>query len=336
MLKRYIARLVEGESLTAQEAREAMSLILDGKASPWQAGGFLVALQIKGFTAEELTGCALAMKERSSFIEPEREDLVDISGTGGDRVGTFNISTTAAFVVAGAGLAVAKHGAKAVSSRCGSAELLESLGVNLNLKPEQVARCIDEVGIGFVFAPAFHPALQHVLYVRKEVGVRTVMDLLGPLVNPAGARAHLLGVYDGQLTELVAKALDSLGSRSAFVVYGADGLDELSTTGVNKVSRLDDGSVSTFPLDPHEVGMKRAKLSDLQGGDPAFNASITRAILEGEKGPRRDIVVLNAAAALIVGGKASGLTEGIEMAAEAIDSGRALEKLRHLVEFTNR
>lgn len=336
MLRKYISRLVEGEDLSSQEAQEAMSLILDEKVSPWQAGGFLLALQIKGLTTQELLGCAMAMKERAVFIKTTREDLVDISGTGGDPWGTFNISTTAAFVVAGAGLAVAKHGAKAVSSKCGSAELLSALGVNLNLSPEKIARCIDEVGVGFIYAPSFHPALYHVLQARKEIGVRTVLDLLGPLVNPAGAKRQVLGLYDGRLTELVAHTLKALGSQSAFVVYGADGLDELSTTGVNKVSRLERGTVTTFPLDPVELGLPRAKLSDFQGGEPEENATIARAILEGEKGPRRDIVLLNAAAGILVGGKASDLEEALEMARESIDSGRALEKLEQLVQFTNR
>ncbi len=336
MLRKYISRLIEGESLSPQEAQEAMSLILDEKISPWQAGGFLVALQIKGLTSQELLGCALAMKERAVFIKPTREDVVDISGTGGDPWGTFNISTTAAFVVAGAGLAVAKHGARAVASKCGSAELLNALGVNLNLNPEKISRCIDEVGIGFIYAPSFHPALHHVLQARKEIGVRTVLDLLGPLVNPAGAKKQVLGLYDGRLTEIVAQTLKALGSQSAFVVYGADGLDELSTTGVNKVSRLERGTITTFPLDPTELGLAKAKLSDLQGGEPEENAAITRAILGGEKGPRRDIVILNAAAAILVGGKASSLEEAIEMAKESIDSGRAMEKLNQLVQFTNR
>jgi len=336
VLRKFIARLVEGESLGIDEAREAMGLILEEKVSPWQAGGFLVALQIKGLTAEELIGCALAMRDRSVFIRPERADLIDISGTGGDRWGTFNISTTAAFVVAGAGLAVAKHGARAVSSKCGSAELLDALGVNLNLGPEEVAQCIDKVGIGFLFAPAFHPALHYVLQTRREIGVRTVLDLLGPLVNPAGAKMQVLGLYDGRLTELVAQVLDSPGSQSAFVVYGADGLDELSTTGVNKVSRLEAGTITTFPLDAVELGLARARLSDLHGGEPEENAAITRRVLEGEKGPHRDIVVLNAAAALLVGGKAADMEEGLELAQEAIDSGKALQKLEQLVEFSHR
>jgi len=335
-MREFIARLLDKEDLSVREAREAMGLILDGKATPGQVGAFLVALQMKGFTAEELTGCALAMRDRAAAVTPQRTDTVDISGTGGDRWGTFNISTTAAFVVAGAGLAVAKHGAGAVSSQCGSAELLEALGVNLNLSPQEVARCIDEVGIGFLFAPHLHPALDHALQARQEIGVRTILDLLGPLVNPAGAKMQLLGLYDGRLTELVAQALRSLGSHSAFVVCGADGLDELSTTGVNKVSRLDGESITTFPLDALELGLPRARISDLQGGMPEENAAITRAILEGEKGPRRDIVVLNAAAALVVGGKTSSLKEGIAMAEEAIDSGRAREKLELLIKCSHR
>jgi len=331
MIKDAIAELLERRDLTESEAEEAMGQILDGRATAAQIGAFLTALRMKGETVAEVAGCAKALRRRAVPVRPRRKDLVDISGTGGDRTGTFNISTTAAFVVAGAGLAVAKQGAGSVSSLCGSADLLRALGVNLELSPEGVARCIDEVGIGFLLVPRLHPALEHALAARREIGARTVFDLLGPLVNPASAQAQVVGVYSGHLTELVAGVLRSLGSRSAFVVYGADGLDEFSTTGVNKVSRLGEDGITTFALDPLEVGLQRSSLAAFRGGTPQENAAITRRILEGEKGPRRDIVLLNAAATLVAGGKASSLKEGLALAAEAIDSGKALEKLAQLV-----
>jgi len=261
--------------------------------------------------------------------------LVDTCGTGGDGAGTFNISTTAAFVVAGAGQAVAKHGNRSVSRGCGSADVLKALGVNIELSPEAVAACVDRVGFGFLYAPLLHPAMKHAIGPRREMGVRTVFNILGPLTNPAGAQAQLLGVYDPKLTEVMAQVLGSLGCRAAFVVHSEDGLDELTTTAPNRVSELKDGRVNTFTLDARELGLPRAARSDLQGGSAEENAAITRAILDGEKGPRRDVVLLNAAAALVVGGAASDLDEGLAMAAESIDSGAARAKLDALVSFTN-
>ncbi|MGQ9625813.1 MAG: anthranilate phosphoribosyltransferase [Anaerolineae bacterium] len=336
MIGEAIARLIEGRSLGEEEAMAVMAQILAGQATSAQIGAFLVALRMKGETVEELTGFARAIRRNATPVRSQRAELIDISGTGGDRTGTFNISTTAALVVAGAGLAVAKHVDYSVSSRCGSADLLQALGVNLELGPDEVARCIDEVGIGFLFVPRLHPALKYVSASRRELGIRTVFDLLGPLVNPAQATARLLGIYTGTLTELVAEVLRALGSRSAFVVYGADGLDELSTTGVNKISRLGEDGITTFPLDSTELNLPRASLADLRGGSPKENVNITLAILEGEKSPRRDIVLLNAAAALVTGGKVSGLREAVALAAETIDSGRAKEKLAQLVDFSHR
>ena len=330
-IKETLAALMDGQDLGQNEARTVMKQIVSDRATPVQVGALLAALHMKGETVEEIAGCALAMRDLSQPVRPQRTDLVDISGTGGDRTGTFNISTTAAFVVAGAGLAVAKHGARAVSSLCGSADLLEALGVNLQLFPDAVARCIDEIGIGFLFAPALHPAVQHAGEARREIGVRTVFDILGPLTNPAGAKAQVLGVYSADLTEPLANVLGRLGSRSAYVVYGADGLDELSTTGVNKVSCLSRGQIRTFALDATELGLKRTQPSALRGGTPAENAEITRSALSGERGPRRDVVVLNAAAALVVGEKARNLTEAVGMAEEAIDSGQAVQVLERLV-----
>lgn len=291
---------------------------------------------MKGETAAEISGCALAMRRLARPVRPQRTGLVDISGTGGDQAGTFNISSVAAFVVAGSGVAVAKHGARSMSHRCGSADLLEALGVNLNLSPEQVAACIDSVGIGFLFAPHLHPTLEHASRARTEIGVHTVFDVLGPLTNPAAAPAQVVGVYSAALTEPVAQALGALGSRAAFVVAGADGMDEFSTTGVNKVSRLEGGSISTFALDALELGLPRARLADLAGGSREENASIARQVLDGEPGPRRDIVLLNAAVTLLVAGRTGDLGEALALAARAIDSGEARKKLDDLVAYSRR
>lgn len=334
-IREAIARLVDGHDLTEAEAQAAMAQILEGGATPAQTGAFLTALQMKRETAPEITGCARALRRLARPVRPQRRDLVDISGTGGDQAGTFNISSVAAFVVAGAGVAVAKHGARSMSHRCGSADLLEALGVNLDLAPEQVAACIDQVGIGFLFAPLLHPTLEHASHARSEIGVHTIFDILGPLTNPAAASAQVVGVYSGALTVPVAQALGALGSRAAFVVAGADGMDELSTTGMNKVSRLDNGSVSTFALDALELGLRRARLAELSGGSLEENVAIARRILEGEPGPRRDIVLLNAAATLLVAGRSNDLSEALSLAAQALDSGQAHAKLTQLIAFTH-
>ena len=333
-IKEAIGKVMLGEDLSGEEAEAVMGQIMDGEATPAQIGAFLTALRLKGETVEEITGCARAMRRSAVPVRPRRRDLVDTCGTGGDRTGTFNISTTAAFVVAGAGLGVAKHGNRSVSSHCGSADLLEALGVNLELTPEQVAHCIDEVGIGFLFAPRLHPAMKHAIGPRREMGVRTIFNILGPLTNPAGATRQIMGVYDPNLTSPLAQVLGRLGGQAAFVVHGADGLDELSTTGINRVSHLRDDSVKDFSLDPAKLGLPEARLEDLRGGTANENAQITQAILAGERGPRRDVVLLNAAAALVAGGVARDFKEGLQQAAEAIDSGRAREKLEGLVAFS--
>ncbi len=335
-MRETIARLVAGRDLTTEEAEQAMTLILEGDATPAQTGALLAALQVKGETAAEITGCAQAMRRLARPVAPRRTDLVDISGTGGDHAGTFNISTVAAFVVAGVGVAVAKHGARSLSRRCGSADLLELMGVNLDLSPEQVAACIDSVGIGFLYAPLLHPALEHASRARSEIGIRTILDVLGPLTNPAAAPGQVVGVYSAALTEPVAEALGALGGRAAFVVAGADGMDEFSTTGVNKVSRLDASGVSTFALDALELGIARAHIADLCGGSAAQNVAIARRILEGEKGPRRDVVLVNAAFTLLVAGRTSDLSEALGLAARSIDSGEARRKLADLVAFSRR
>ena len=332
MIREAIARLVEKRGLTAQEAEEVMGEVMRGEATPAQMAAYLVALRLKGETVQEITGSARAMRAHALKVEVHRE-VVDTCGTGGDETGTFNISTTAALVAAAAGLYVAKHGNRSVSFRCGSADLMEALGVKIDLGPKEVARCIEKVGIGFLFAPRFHPAMKHVAPVRKELGLRTIFNLLGPLTNPASAKVQLVGVYSPELTPVLARVLGGLGTRRALVVHGADGLDELSTTGPNRVSELRDGRVTTYVLDPLEYGLPRAHLQDLGGGNIEENCRLTLDVLKGEKGPRRDVVLLNTAAILYAADKAPDLVQGLEAATEAIDSGRARKKLEELVRF---
>jgi anthranilate phosphoribosyltransferase len=334
-IKQAIAQLVEGSDLTEADAETVMEQIMAGEATAAQIGAFLVSLRLKGETVQEVTGFARAMRRNATTVESRHPVLVDTCGTGGDGSGTINISTAAAFVIAGAGLPVSKHGNRSVSSKCGSADVLQALGVRLDLTPAQVGACIDDVGIGFLFAPLLHPAMKHAIGPRREMGVRTVFNILGPLTNPAGAQVQVLGVYDGALTEMMAAVLSALGSQSAFVVHGADGLDELSTTGPNKVTELKNGQLRTFFLDPADYDLPRADLSDLEGGEADENAIKVRAILDGELGPCRDVVQLNAAAGLVAGGLADDLFEGLSLAAESIDSGAARSKLERLVAFTN-
>lgn len=339
MIREIINQLLEGQSLSSEQGEAVMDEIMSGGATPAQIAGFLVALRVKGETVDEIVGCARAMRKAAVSVRPQRTDVIDTCGTGGDRAGTFNISTTAAFVVAGSGLGVAKHGNRSVSSQSGSADVLEALGVNFNITPEQVSQAIDEIGIGFLFAPNFHPAMRYAIGPRRELGVRTVFNVLGPLTNPAGAVAQLMGVYDPSLTEVLARVLRQLGSEAAYVVHGFGGLDELTTTGSNQVSYFgvpsgNDG-ITTETLDPRDHGFAPAQLEDLRGGDPQENARILRDVLTGEeRGPRRDVVLLNAGAALVVGGIAAGIGEGIVRAAESIDGGAALEKLEALVDFS--
>ena len=336
-IKTAINKVMSGESLSFDEAEEVMSQIMAGEATPSQIGAYLMALRMKGETVEEITGSARAMRRAAVQVRPATppEQLVDVVGTGGDGVGTFNISTTTAFVVAGTGQKVAKHGNRAASSKSGSADVLAALGVNLDLTPEQVADAIDEVGIGFLFAVKHHPAMKHAIGPRRELGVRTVFNILGPLTNPANAKSLAVGVYDGRLTEPLAKVLGELGNKSAFVYHGHGGLDELTTTGPNQVSRLKNGQVTTETLDPTELGFAPASIDDLLGGTADENAEITRAILTGRQaGARRDVVLLNAAAALVAAGKADSLAMGIKLAGDSIDSGAAMSVLRRFIEFT--
>jgi anthranilate phosphoribosyltransferase len=337
-----VRALVEGRDLTRIEAAAAMEAIMSGAATNAQIAAFLTALRMKGETVEELIGFAQVMRQKAVKVRThagdlvaatgtDREMLIDTCGTGGDASGTFNVSTATAFVVAGAGLKVAKHGNRSVSSLCGSADVVETLGINIELTPAQVARCVDEAGIGFLYAPLLHTAMKHVMAARREMGIRTVFNMLGPLTNPAGANAQVIGVYSETLTEPLACVLAELGTIRAFVVHGADGLDEISNTGESRISEVHEGVVRNSGVRPEDFGMPRASIRDLQGGDREENAQIIRQVLGGEQGPRRDIVLMNAAAALVVGGKARELKEGVGLAAQSIDAGAAARKLAQLV-----
>ena len=336
-LKHAIARVINGRDLSFEEAVAAMDAIMDGAATQAQIGSYLTALRMKGETVDEIAGSAHSMRRHVIPVNVALSDgdvLIDTCGTGGDGKHTFNISTTTAFVIAGAGLKVAKHGNRAASSRSGSADVLLALGGNLDLDATQVAECIEDVGIGFLYAVKHHPAMRHAIGPRRELGQRTIFNLLGPLTNPAAAGHQLMGVYDAALTATLAEVLRALGSRAAYVVYGADGLDELSTTGINRISALRDGQVRTFDFDPASIGLPRATLDDLLGGAPEENAAITREIVGGyDRGPRRDIVLLNAAAALSL--ESGDWAAGLAAATRAIDSGAALQTLDNWVGMTN-
>ncbi len=330
-----IAKLIEGKDLTRDQMIGTMDQIMSGGATDAQIGGFLVALRVKGETVEEIAGAAEVMREKATRVVTRHTTVVDTCGTGGDGSGTFNISTAAAFVVAGAGLCVAKHGNRAASSLCGSADVLKELGVNIEAAPGTVGQCLDEVGIGFLFAPALHGAMKYAIGPRREVGVRTVFNALGPLTNPAGATRHLIGVYGRSLTDRLAEVLRTLESERAFVVHGLDGLDEITTTGPTQVSELKNGSVSTYEIRPGDLGIARAAADDLAGGNAETNASILRRVLHGEPGHRLDIVLLNAAAAIVAGGAADDLTSGMELARETVESGQAMDKLEKLKLVSN-
>ena len=326
-MQEALTRLLEGGEFDRGEAAALMRLIMSGEADAVQTASLLTALRMKGETVEEITGFAESMRALATPIHTTRRPLVDTCGTGGDRSGTFNISTTAAFVVAGAGVAVAKHGNRAATSACGSADVLESLGVNIEAGPETVGRCIDEIGIGFLFARSLHGAMKHVAPVRAALGFRTVFNLLGPLTNPANADGQVMGVFSLALVEPIAHVLLGLGIRHAFVVAGGDGLDEITLSGPSKIAEAKDGKVMAYDVEPVQFGLNPAPISRVQGGDAAQNAQLLRNVLEGQPGPHRDIVILNAAPALVAGQVAATLREGIEQAAAAIDSGAALDKL---------
>jgi anthranilate phosphoribosyltransferase len=332
-----IKQLVEGRDLSGEEAHVAMMQVMSGDASPAQISAFLVALRMKGETPDEIAGCARAMRAHVTPASPSHSNLVDTCGTGGDGSDTFNISTSAALVAAAAGAIIAKHGNRAVSSRCGSADVLEALGVRIDLTPTDVAACIDEVGFGFLFAQAHHPAMRHAGPIRRELGIRSVFNLLGPLTNPAGARRQVVGVYSEALVVPIAQVLSKLGTEHALVVHGAGGLDELTPTGENLMAEVRNGAVSTSTLDPSPLstGPVPGTPDDLRcGGDPAQNAAVILTVFDGERGPRRDAVILNAAAALLVGGVVTDWEAGIDLAVDTIDSGVAQAKLDELIAFT--
>ena len=336
MIKEAINRVVQSADLTESEMMEVMNEVMTGKATTAQIASFITALRMKGETVPEITGAARVMREKATRITAPAGGLVDTCGTGGDESMTFNISTASAFVAAGAGVTVAKHGNRSVSSKCGSADVLKALGVNIEAGTELVERCLREAGIGFLFAPMLHGAMKYAAPVRKELGIRSIFNILGPLTNPAGATRQLLGVYDPALTDILAKVLCNLGSEHAFVVRGSDGLDEITLTGETRVTELKDGSIRTYHIKPEDFGFARCSPEDLKGGDPEVNAGIILNVLNGKKGPARDIVLLNSAAAIVAGGKAGRIEEGVALAHGSIDSGEALGRLEKLKRITNR
>ncbi|HEY7498931.1 MAG TPA: anthranilate phosphoribosyltransferase [Vicinamibacterales bacterium] len=335
MFSALIEKLQRRQDLTVDEAAAAMDEIMEGRAQPAQIAGLLIALAMKGERPSEVVGLARTMRARATKLSRVPSEVFDTCGTGGDRAHTFNVSTVAALVVAACGVRVAKHGNRSVSSRCGSADLFEALGVNITAPPPIVERCLHEGGIAFFFAPTFHPSMRHAAPTRRDLGVRTAFNLLGPLTNPAGASRQLVGVPRPELTELVARSLGLLGSSRAWVVHGADGLDEISTTGYTKISEYRDGAVNTFYLHPADVGLPKANPDALRGGDASDNARIARDVLGGARGPARDIVLLNAAASLLIAGAVSTLDEGIRRSANALDDQRALQALQRLAELSH-
>ena len=335
MIQEAIGKLVEGRHLSADEAEKVMDLIMTGEATQAQIGAYLVALRMAGETPEEIAGSVRSMRAKATWVKTKHPFVIDVVGTGGDGTHTFNISTSAALVVAAAGQPVAKHGNRAVSSKSGAADVLKALGVNIEASPEKVGECIDEVGVGFMFAPMLHGAMKHAIGPRRELAMRSIFNVMGPLTNPARAQSQLVGVYAPELTELVADVLRQVGCQKALVVHGSDGMDELTLTGPSRVSEWDGSEIRTYDVTPEEAGLERADADALKGGEPPENADITRAILAGEKGPKRDIVLLNAAAALIAANKAENLREGVGQAASAIDSGEAAGVLAHLVEVSH-
>ncbi len=327
--KPFIAKVATGAALTRDEARAAFENLLSGEVTPSQAGAFLMALRVRGESLDEIVGAVSAMRSRMAAVEAPA-DAIDIVGTGGDNVGTWNVSTLSAFVVAACGVPVAKHGNRAASSRSGSADVLLALGINLDLGPADIARCIRDAGIGFMFAPNHHSSMRHVAPVRTELGARTIFNILGPLSNPASVKRQLLGSFSAMWLEPMVRVLQTLGAERVWAVHGSDGLDEITTTGPTQVVALEDGAVRTFTVQPEDVGLKRASLDDLKGGDPEHNASAAMRLLQGEAGAYRDIVLMNSGAALVVAGKADDLAAGVAMAAQAIDSGAARKVLEKL------
>jgi anthranilate phosphoribosyltransferase len=349
MVRKAIAKIIEREDLSEGEMIEVMNQIMSGECTPAQIGSFITALRMKGETVEEITGAARVMRERATPIRVgrnvidldrddiniDRETILDVVGTGGDGTNTFNVSTTVTFVVSACGVKVAKHGNRSVSSLCGSADVLEKLGVNLDVKPDVVEKCIDEIGVGFLFAPALHGAMKHAIGPRREIGIRTIFNILGPLTNPAGADCQVMGVYQPELVEKLAGVLHRLGCRHGFVVHGSDGMDEITLTGETMIAEVTREGVKCCTITPEQFGFTRCAISALKGGDAAANAQIVTSVLKGELGPRREIVLLNAAYALVAAGKVATPSEGIALAVEAIDSGRAHQQVKKLSALTN-
>lgn len=333
-VQQTLEKLSRAHNLTQEEAGAAMEEIMTGQATNSQIAAFIMGLRMKGETAEEIAGCALVMRDKATPIITRHQHVVDTCGTGGDCAMTFNISTTVAFVLAGAGIPVAKHGNRSVSSKSGSADVLEALGVNLEISAKQVGNSLDELGIGFLFAPALHGAMKYAAAPRKELGIRTIFNILGPLTNPAKAQGQVLGVFDPQLTEIMAQVLLRMGTKEAFVLHGHQGLDEISLSGPSKVTRLHNGSLETFSLNPEDYGLQRVDNSALVGGTAEHNATITLKVLQGQLGPARDVVLINAALGIMSGNGAEDIREGLEMAARSIDSGAALGKLEELIAFS--
>ena len=335
-MKEYIAKVAEGENLTEEEAKRAMDIMLSGDATQAQIAAFLALERVKGETLDELAGFAAVLRDKAETISPKVDNYIDLVGTGGDRTFTFNVSTTSAFVVAAAGLPVAKHGNRSISSKSGAGDVLEALGVNIMADPKKVEECVEKVGIGFMFAQLFNKSMRYVGQARSEMGIRTVFNILGPLANPSRAKNMVVGVYSPTLTEKVATAMSRLGVERAYVVSGEDNMDEITLAGATTVSEIRDGAVTTFTIIPEQFGMKRVSLEELRGGSGEENAKITRTILDGtERGAKRDIVLLNAGATLYVGGVAESMEAGVKLAAEAIDSGAAARKLKELVRVSN-
>jgi len=336
MLKLAVLKLIEKENLCQEEMAGAMREIMDGRASLPLIGSFLTALRLKGETIEEITAGARVMREKAEKVDLKDRYTLDTCGTGGDQSGTYNISTAAAFICGAAGIPVAKHGNRSVSSKSGSADVLEALGANITLSPQQVEQCVREQNIGFFFAPVFHRAMKHVAQPRKELGFRTIFNILGPLTNPSHAKAQILGVFDKELTEIMAEVLKNLGTEHALVVHGRDGLDEISSCEATKVTELKDGCIRTYHITPENFGFIKSRREEILGGDAVENAKIIRGLFEGAEGPKRDILLLNSGAALYVGGKANSIEEGIKLAVEIIDTGAAKQKLEDYIEYTVR
>ena len=336
MIREAISKVVDGFDLAREEMIACMNEIMTGAATLAQIASFLTALRMKGETVEEITGAAMVMREKATRIEVGGGTVVDTCGTGGSGANTFNVSTASAFVVSGAGLKVAKHGNRAVSSECGSADVLKALGVNIDITPDKVKECIEKIGIGFLFAPLFHGAMKYAIGPRREIGIRTIFNVLGPLTNPAGASCQVVGVYRRELTEVIADVLKNLGTKRAFVVHGLDSLDEITITDRTKITELKNKKTRTFYIKPQDFKIKKARLEDIRGGSPEENAGIVKEVLSGKKGPRQDVVALNAAAALVAGGLAPDFKKGVDLARESIESGKAMAKLKGLIDFTSK